>query len=279
MLALTSALEPRERVRMFSNQPELRRALITSELEATPVIATVHRVAPQEGMQSGLERACELGVATGDLIDLLRTAYEHWRLDNNSDPEFASNETGQEDGLVPFFFTRSRPARDEDLYCRLAWHATDAATPLYSDTASVLEADATVVCHAAARATADDTLSMYILTTMPGHHAAADHFGGYCFVNWAALLTMILERDGRNPFVVDVDYHAGNGTAEILGPSKMVSLHCAEDYPYCSPQEPWAISLPQRTSWSQYEPQLRQALARRPPECGALCYAPYSMYR
>jgi acetoin utilization deacetylase AcuC-like enzyme len=75
--------------------------------------------------------------------------------------------------------------------------------------------------------------------------------------------------------VVDVDYHAGDGTAQILGPSKMVSLHCAEDYPYRSPEEPWAIALPKQTSWAQYEPRLREALARRPPTCGALRDPPH----
>ena len=96
-----------------------------------------------------------------------------------------------------------------------------------------------------------------------------DHFGGYCFVNWAALLFRLLEEQGRRPFVVDVDYHAGDGTAEILGASKLVSLHCAEDYPYRSPEEQWAIALPKQTSWAQYEPRLREALARRPSSCGA----------
>lgn len=274
MLALTSLLEPAARARAFSNQPELRRTLILSELQAARV-AAVQRVEPEEGMCSGLDRACELGVATADLIDLLRTGHAHWSLDSDSDKDFASDETERKDGLVPYFFTRTRPARRDDLYQRLAWHATDRATPLYSDTASTLEADAAVVCHAAERAAAEETLSMYVLTTMPGHHAAADHYGGYCFVNWAALLVRLLEDAGRRPFVVDVDYHAGDGTAEILGPSKMVSLHCAEDYPYRSPEEPWAIALPKQTTWAQYEPRLREALARRPPACGALCDPPH----
>lgn len=239
-----------------------------AELEAARF--PIQRVAPAEGVPSGLDRACELGVTTADLVDLLRTAHERWHLDRDSDPEFASDETEREEGLVPYFFTRKRPVHADDLYYRLAWHATDRATPLYSDTACTIEADAAVVCHAAARAVAEDTLPIYVLTTMPGHHATADHFGGYCFVNWAALLVRLLEDEGRRPFVVDVDYHAGDGTAEILGPSQMVSLHCAEDYPYRSPDEQWAIALPKQTSWKQYEPRLRDALARRPSSCGAL---------
>jgi acetoin utilization deacetylase AcuC-like enzyme len=269
MLTLTSLLEPAARSRAFSNQPEARRALILAELEGAGL--PVQRV--ETSAPSGLDAASELGVVSADLLDLLRRAHAYWDADSESDPEFTSDETEQGDGLVPFFSTRTRPARDDHLYQRLAWHATDASTPLYPDTLSIVEADAAVVCRAAALATehqhSKNNPSLYLLTTMPGHHAAADRFGGYCFICWAALLVRLLERAGRTPFVVDVDYHAGDGSAEILGPAQMVSLHCAEDYPYGRVDAPWGIALPKQATWSEYEPCLREALARRPSGCGA----------
>ena len=152
----------------------------------------------------------------------------------------------------------------------MAWHATDASTPLYGDTVQVLEADSAVVCRAAALACEQRHTSLYVLTTQPGHHAAADRFGGYCFVNWVVLLVRLLERSERIPFVVDVDYHAGDGTAELLGAEQMVSLHCGEDYPYRPAGDPWAIPLPRQTDWEGYEPKLREALARRPAGCDVL---------
>ena len=69
MLVVTSQLEPTQRARAFSNQPELRRALILNELETTR-LPRIQRVALEENKSSALDRASELGVATADLIDL-----------------------------------------------------------------------------------------------------------------------------------------------------------------------------------------------------------------
>ena len=56
---------------------------------------------------------------------------------------------------------------------------------------------------------------MYALTTQPGHHASLEHYGGYCFLNHAALAFRLLEREGRRPYLIDLDYHAGDGTASL----------------------------------------------------------------
>jgi acetoin utilization deacetylase AcuC-like enzyme len=57
----------------------------------------------------------------------------------------------------------------------------------------------------------------YCLTRPPGHHAAADAFGGYCFINNAAVAAQAA-RDAGQPRVaiLDVDYHHGNGTQSIF---------------------------------------------------------------
>ncbi len=55
------------------------------------------------------------------------------------------------------------------------------------------------------------------LTRPPGHHAGADFFGGYCFLNNAALAAQALRDAGADRVaVVDVDYHHGNGTQSIF---------------------------------------------------------------
>ena len=56
---------------------------------------------------------------------------------------------------------------------------------------------------------------MYALTTQPGHHASLEHYGGYCFLNHAALAFRLLECGGRRPYLIDTDYHAGDGTASL----------------------------------------------------------------
>jgi acetoin utilization deacetylase AcuC-like enzyme len=50
----------------------------------------------------------------------------------------------------------------------------------------------------------------------------------------------------------------------------MCSLHAAVDYPFLSPDEPWALPLRAGASVQDYLVQLRAALARRPADCGAL---------
>jgi acetoin utilization deacetylase AcuC-like enzyme len=52
----------------------------------------------------------------------------------------------------------------------------------------------------------------------PPPSSKAEHYGGYCFVNWAVFVFARLKRAGRRPFLVDVDYHAGDGTASFLSP-------------------------------------------------------------
>jgi len=57
----------------------------------------------------------------------------------------------------------------------------------------------------------------FVLTRPPGHHAGHDFFGGYCFINNAAVAAQQL-RDGglRKVAILDIDYHHGNGTQAIF---------------------------------------------------------------
>ena len=55
------------------------------------------------------------------------------------------------------------------------------------------------------------------LTRPPGHHAGTDFYGGYCFLNNAALAAQGLRDAGAaRVAVLDVDYHHGNGTQSIF---------------------------------------------------------------
>ena len=52
---------------------------------------------------------------------------------------------------------------------------------------------------------------------MPSPHAGADFFGGYCFLNNAALAAQHLRHQGcQRVAVLDIDYHHGNGTQAIF---------------------------------------------------------------
>ena len=77
----------------------------------------------------------------------------------------------------------------------------------------------------------------YALCRPPGHHAAADLYGGFCYLNNAAIAARHLQRAGGHVAILDIDYHHGNGTQAIFYTDPAVlycSLHAHpdEDYPY-----------------------------------------------
>jgi acetoin utilization deacetylase AcuC-like enzyme len=111
------------------------------------------------------------------------------------------------------------------------------------------------------------TRVVYALCRPPGHHAGADLYGGYCYLNNAAIAARYLQfvspRSLRGPrgdpprraqgtpaagsarqresscrvAILDVDYHHGNGTQMIFYTDPSVfygslHVHPDEDYPY-----------------------------------------------
>ena len=57
----------------------------------------------------------------------------------------------------------------------------------------------------------------FALCRPPGHHAARDLYGGYCFLNNAAIAAQMFLDDGaKRVAILDVDFHHGNGTQDIF---------------------------------------------------------------
>jgi len=76
----------------------------------------------------------------------------------------------------------------------------------------------------------------YALCRPPGHHAGRRFMGGYCYVNNAAVAGYHLKSRGKVA-ILDIDYHHGNGTQEIVWDDPdilFVSLHAdpTQDYPH-----------------------------------------------
>jgi acetoin utilization deacetylase AcuC-like enzyme len=84
----------------------------------------------------------------------------------------------------------------------------------------------------------DAQRAAYVLTRPPGHHAGRDFFGGYCFVNNAAVAAQAARDAGAvRVAILDVDYHHGNGTQAIFYDRSdvlFVSLHGdpTTEYPF-----------------------------------------------
>lgn len=53
----------------------------------------------------------------------------------------------------------------------------------------------------------------FALCRPPGHHAARDMYGGYCFINNAAVAAQaFIDQGATRVAIIDVDFHHGNGT-------------------------------------------------------------------
>lgn len=285
-VVVVSARDPIPRKRLGENKPEERRGLILERLRAAG--CAIVEVPPAD--DAVLTSAVELGVISGTRLDVMRRMAAHFHADPHfRDAGFVSSDTADGTGVVPYFFVHQPTAETDPMERRLAWHATDALTPLFEDFSEVLADDA-AVCERAAQLVADGT-DAYALTTHPGHHASQEHFGGYCFVNHAVFIARTLrERKRMRPFVIDVDYHGGDGTASLLvadpsvasskgmaadgrGESSavgFVSLHAPNDYPFLPRGLEWVVEVSPGATWASYEPLLREALSRKPAECDCL---------
>lgn len=99
---------------------------------------------------------------------------------------------------------------------RMGLYSYDSGTPFTAGTWAAARAGADLALSAAARVQGG-ARAAFALARPPGHHAGPDFFGGYCFINNAAVAAQAL-RDGgaARVAVLDVDYHHGNGTQTIF---------------------------------------------------------------
>jgi len=130
----------------------------------------------------------------------------------------------------------------------------------------------------AAALVSEGARSAYALCRPPGHHAARSVYGGYCYLNNAALAAQALRDAGSaRVAILDIDYHHGNGTQDIFwarGDVHFTSIHGTPDteYPYflgyadetgvgegagCTRNFP----LPRGTGWDTYAAALEEAMA------------------
>lgn len=108
------------------------------------------------------------------------------------------------------------------------YHFLDADTYIVRGTykAAVLSANLLI------RAYEMNKKHVFALTRPPGHHAKKDSQGGFCIFNNVAILISRILEDGKKILVLDLDYHHGNGTQELLSSDvTYISIHRFGVYP------------------------------------------------
>jgi acetoin utilization deacetylase AcuC-like enzyme len=161
-------------------------------------------------------------------VDFIRTAHEEYVKLGGAGDAFPS--------VWPIRGMRS-DVEPKNFQARMGLYSFDAGTPFTRGTYSAARMGADAALTGVAHLRAGHNAA-FVLTRPPGHHAGRDFFGGYCFLNNAAIAAQAFRDQGaKRVAILDVDYHHGNGTQEIFYSRSDVffaSIHAdpATDYPF-----------------------------------------------
>ena len=163
-----------------------------------------------------------------DYLDFLENAWAEWKAEGMAGEIIAANFPARR-------MQAGRPPRNID--GKVGYYALASETAMTAGTwAAALSSAASA--QAAQAHVAGGAKSAFALCRPPGHHATADMYGGYCFINNAALVAEAFRRDGAGRVaILDIDFHHGNGTQDIFydrGDIFFASLHGAPEdaFPY-----------------------------------------------
>lgn len=217
-----------------------------------------------------VDRAAFEGVHAARYLHFLEHAWAEWVA---LDPANA-----QRDALPSYWPIRSfrSDVLPASFPARMGLFSFDAGSPITAGTWQAASQGGACAVAGAAQLLQGDRAA-FVLSRPPGHHAGHDFFGGYCFINNAAVAAQRL-RDGglAKVAVLDIDYHHGNGTQAIFYERADVffaSVHGDPhtEYPYylgyadergagagegCNLNLP----LPRGTGFARWREALRQAL-------------------
>lgn len=147
-----------------------------------------------------------LRVHEAQFVDFLSRAWTDWVAAGNRGEAIPDN--------WPARRMTQRPPRH--ISGRLGYYAMAAETSISAGSWEAARAAADVALTAATHLNRG-ARSAFALCRPPGHHAARDMYGGYCFLNNAAIAAQWLRDQGALRIaILDVDFHHGNGTQDIF---------------------------------------------------------------
>lgn len=141
-----------------------------------------------------------------DFVSFLKTAWDEWQA------------TGMKGEAIPTTWPARRMVQKIPNFIegKIGYYAMAAETSYCEGTWEAAYASAQVALTGAARIR-DGAGTVFALCRPPGHHAASDMYGGFCFLNNAAIAAQYLRDMGAaRVAVLDVDFHHGNGTQDIF---------------------------------------------------------------
>lgn len=232
MLILTTPRQKQLVPRLSSNKPEIRHSNILDTIEEQNVDTIIY---PPD--QLTIEKLKELNVHSEHMIDYLAHCYQSFA----NDPDDGYNYL--ENGITPYTFLQShKPIVDLtklDFWKQAGLFCKDTMTPIFEHTWTTALSSANNSFCVKDYITQNTKQLIYCLNLYPGHHTGYDTYGGYCFLNNGAIcVTSLLKNNiAQNVGILDLDYHAGDGTHNIFRDCETVvtvSIHANPvlDYPF-----------------------------------------------
>lgn len=157
-------------------------------------------------------------IHSADYLRFLQEAYSLWKT------------AGFEGDALPTVFPARRMQQREpdDIDGKLGYFAMAIETSITAGTWDAACSSA-ACAQSAAQHVNDGANAAFSLCRPPGHHAGIDLYGGYCFLNNAALAAeVLLDGGSKKVTILDVDFHHGNGTQDIFyqrDDVQFISLH------------------------------------------------------
>lgn len=201
-----------ERHRLHFPQAELSGGQLVTPFERPSRVEHVLRRLRERGFprpeEPGEADAAAIArVHDGAFLDFLRTAWADWVAEGMKGEIIAA-------GMPTRRQRHDRIPRNIDGKVSYYCHASETAMTSGTWEAALSSAAS---AQAATRAVQGGERAAFALCRPPGHHATADQYGGYCFLNNAAVAAQALRDGGAGRVaVLDMDFHAGNGTQDIF---------------------------------------------------------------
>ncbi len=212
---------------VYTDQHNLRNA--SSELYGGQLVAPFESPARAEHVLTRLQAAeigriiepADFGLApirqihSEPYLNFLANCWEDWTAAGNKGEAIPWIWPSRSMPEVPSGSARRRPPPHQ-IDAQLGHYALAGETSISSGTWQAALASANVALTAQ-QAVQDGAPAAFALCRPPGHHAATDQYGGYCFINNAAVAAQrFIDQGAGRVAILDVDFHHGNGTQEIF---------------------------------------------------------------
>lgn len=144
-------------------------------------------------------------VHTAEYLQFLQHIFTRWQRIPDASAEVIPNiHPDRRDGAYP-----------ASAVGQVGYHVSDTACPISATTWESARWSANSAVHAA-NEVLGGAAACYALARPPGHHAARDLAGGFCYLNNSAIGAEVLRSRYERVAILDVDVHHGNGTQSIF---------------------------------------------------------------